>query len=260
MSIRRINFTGRKKLFREDIRILVRPDSDGVLAFDAALALEQYDLPRDAHVFVEAYRQTTFMRFWHGTVAAPQPPADVSRRLTEFTSADSLLFRVRVTSTNERAGVLLAEADRVPVSDDEEQPDNRIALLPPAPADLGQEIWRVDLEGAGGPMLLLNARLRDWKAVAASPLFRSLVYPSAMRQVLWHVYKVEGTRDTDDAADWGSRWLRFAAALPGVGDPPVSSEDDGDWESWITSAVEAFARRHRMLDHYKANVAEEASA
>ena len=44
-------------------------DSDGMLSFDAKLDLTGYDLPDDARVFVEAYRQTSFMRFPHGTVA-----------------------------------------------------------------------------------------------------------------------------------------------------------------------------------------------
>src|SRR5438045_682878 len=134
MSIRRINSTGRVKILQEDARILLRIDPEGVLAFEASLSFERYRLPGDALVFVEAYRQTTFMRFPHGTVATPRPAHDASRRLTEFPSRDALLFRVKVTSTGERLGVLLAEADRIHVSADEEQPDHRIALLPPAPA------------------------------------------------------------------------------------------------------------------------------
>lgn len=260
MSIRRINSTGRKRILREDARIFVRQDSDGVLSFDATLNLTDYGLRDDANVFVEAYRQTSFMRFPHGTVAAPRPPPGLARRLTEFTSRDALLWRVKVTSTGDLAGVLLAKGDRIPVSDDEEQPHNRIALLPPAPAELGQETWRVDLDGADGPLLLVNKRVGDWKAVAASPLFRSLVYPAAMRQVLWYIYKVEETRTMDDAGDWRCRWLAFAAALPSVSDPPLISEDDDMWKEWITQAVESFARQHQMLDHYKAFLVAEASA
>jgi hypothetical protein len=257
MSIRRINSTGRMKIVREDALFFVRPDSDGVLTFDATLKLTDYELPPEAHVFVEAYRQTTFMRFPHGTVAAPQPPGNVPRRLAEFAGGEGMLFRVKVTSTGDRAGVLLAEADRIPVSDDEEQPENRIPLLPPAPQDLGQEVWQVDgLTSESGPLLLINSRVGDWKAVAASPLFRSLVYPAAMRQVLWHVYKVDQTRAMDDPGDWRCRWLVFAAALPGVGDPPLTSEDDDEWQDWIDSATGSFARQHQMLEHYKAFLAE----
>src|SRR5437016_4376307 len=113
MSIRRINSTGRMKIVRGDARISVRPDPDGVLTFDATIKLTDYGLPNDAPVFVEAYRLTTYMRFPHGTVAAPQPPGNLSRRLTEFLTDDGLLFRVKVTSTGDRAGLLLAEAESI---------------------------------------------------------------------------------------------------------------------------------------------------
>jgi len=260
MPIRRINFTGRCKILREDVQVWARRDNDGVLAFEASVKLVDYGLPDDALVSVEAYRREIYMRFPHGTVAAPRFPGQVPCRLTRFTSTDGLLFRVKVTATGDPPGVLLAEADRIPVSDDEEQPDNRIALLPPAPAELGQETWRVDLMGANGPVLLINSRVGDWKAVAASPVFRSLVYPAAMRQVLWHIYKVEETRTIDDNDDWRCRWLTFAAALPGAGEPPLASDDDQQWSDWISSSVNSFAHRHAMLDHYSTFLAAERSA
>jgi hypothetical protein len=168
-----------------------------------------------------------------------------------------MLFRVKVTSTGDRPGVLLAEADRIPISDDEEQPDNRIPLLPPAPAELGQEVWQIDgLASASGPLLLINKLVGDWKAVAASPHFRSLVYPAAMRQVLLHIYKMDEVRAMDDADDWRCRWLMFAASLPGVGQPPLCSDDDDEWSVWIDNAVDAFSRRHQMLEHFRAFLAE----
>lgn len=259
MSIRHLNYTGRKRILREDAKIFVHPDGAGTLAFDATINLVDYELPRDARVFVEAYRQTTLMRFEHGTVAMPQPPPALSLRLTEFPTKDGLLFRVKVTSTSGRPGVLLAEADRVPISDDEEQPDNRISLLPPKGEDLGQETWRIDFTGDDNPSLLINNQLDDWKAVAASPMFRSLVYPAAMRAVLWHVYHDE-VNDLDDDSDWRCRWLRFAATLPGVGDPPSAKDDESEWTIWIDSAVESFSRRHQFLDHFRALLADEATA
>jgi hypothetical protein len=260
MSIRRINSTGRERIVRTDARVFVRTDPDGILTFDATIDLADYGLPADAQVFLEAYRQTTLMRFPCGTVASPQPPRGISRRLTDFASRDGLLFRVKVTSTGQRAGILLAEADRIPISDDEEQLEKHIALLPIAPGDLEQETWRVDLSGEQGPLLLVNMSIGDWKAVAASPIFRSLVYPAAMRQVLWHIYKIDGTQQMDDQDDWRCRWLQFAAALPSVGDPPLGSDDDSEWDKWICDAVESFARKHKMLDRYMDSLAVEASS
>jgi hypothetical protein len=238
------------KIMREDAKFFVYPDAEGTLRFDATLDLKDYDLPQDAQVYVEAYRQTSFMRFPHGTAAEPHAPASIDRRLTEFSTRDGMLFRVKVTSISDRPGVLLAEADRIPVTDDEEQPEDRIPLLPPCPEDLGQEVWRVGgLVGEGGPLLLINSRLADWKSVASSPAFRSLVYPAAMRQVLWHIYKVDQMNTMEDVNDWRCRWLTFASAL--VGQPPLTSEDDDEWDRWIGDAVESFARRHQMLERFQ---------
>jgi hypothetical protein len=124
---------------------------------------------------------------------------------------------------------------------------------------LGQEIWRIDFSGANGPLLLVNKRVSNWKVVAASSSFRSLVYPAAMRQVLSYIYRVEKTCTMDDDEDWRCRWLAFAAALPGVGVPPSDIENDEMWEEWITEAVGSFARQHQMLDFYKAFLVTEAS-
>ncbi len=255
MPIRRINSTGRKRILLRDVKIHLNTSRSGALVFEAVLDLGRYGLPGDSLVFVEAYRQTTFMRFPFGTVAAPTAPKESERRLHEFASADALLFRVRVTAAGEPGGMLLAEGDRIPPGDDSEQPESRVPLLPPLGADLGQEIWRVDFSGQNGPLLEVNNRVGDWKAAAKSAAFRSLVYPAAMRQVLWHIYKVEGAGavdDGDDAADWRCRWLVFASSLPGVDKPPPENGGDQEWERWIARAVAAFCKEHRMLDTFKA--------
>ena len=263
MPIKRINSTGRKKILREDACIFLRSDADGVLTFNARLELAEYDLPAGALVFVEAYRQTMFMRFEHGTAASPQPAVGSSRRLTEFATRDGLLFRVTVTSTGERSGILLAKADKIPARDDEEQPDRRLPLLPPVPADLGQEVWRIEFSDDTGPQLLVNQNIGDWKAVASSFEFRSLVFPTAMRQVLWHVVWVHESRDTEDQDDWGCQWLLFAKSLPGVAELPASRPDDefdsDEWSHWIESAVASFSRQHQMFNHYRTHLGTEVS-
>jgi hypothetical protein len=258
MPVRRVNSTGRRRIAREDAQFFVRHEPDGVLSFDALLDLNEYSLPADAKIFVEAYRQTTFMRFPHGTVSEPKAADYAARRLTDFPSADGVLFRVKVTSAGDPAGVLLAEADRIPASDDEEQPDKRLPLLPPAPEDLGEVVWRVGFAGDSGPMLLINRKVGDWKEVASSPLFRSLVYPAAMEIVLSYIAR-EGDATLEDNSDWRCRWLKFASSLPGVGEPPVGKNAEEAWEEWrdwIEDAVSSFARAHGMLNQYKAATGE----
>lgn len=249
MPIRRINSTGRKKILREDAKVFVSPDSDGVLTFDAVFNLADYELPSDAKIFIEAYRPTDFLRFEYGTVGAPRSPKGLRPRLTEFATKDGLLFRVKITSTGDRDGLLLAEGESIPISDDEDQLEKRIPLLPPQPADLGQELWRIEFNGTKGPFLEVNNRL-DWKSVAASPLFRSLVYPAAMRQILTQVMLIEEVCDTEDVGSWQSRWLVFACSL-GVGEPPLFEDDELVKLKWIDDAVDVFSRTHQFLVNYQ---------
>lgn len=241
MPISRLNYTDRKRISRKDVRVIMHERAGEASTFDAELTLKEYRLPDDALVFVEAYRQTLWMRFPFGKVSSIVPPID--RRLTEFESPDGLLFRVRVTSASGREGVILAEADKVPVRRAEEVEEDRLPLLPVQPADLGNQIWKVDF--SSDPVLLIN-RSVDWRALACSPVFRSLVCPAALREVLTRILMNEDHPDLEDRDDWKTRWLLFADALPGTGDMPEEEEKDR-FEDWIESVVEAFAKQQSLL-------------
>lgn len=244
MAIRRMNYTGRKKIKREDVKILLHVLPDGGLTFDAELRLKDYKLPADALVFVEAYRQTIWMRFPYGTAGAIVPLP--GRRLSEFGSPEGILFRVRITSVGDREGVMLAEADKVSARLPEDVEEDRLPLLPVKPADLGSLVWRVDF--TDDPILLVNRNL-DWRAVTTSPAFKSLACPAAMRELLVRILKVEEHTDSEDEDDWKSKWLRFAQTLPGMSEP----EDNNDgYDDWIDAAVEALARVQRLMDQFAA--------
>src|SRR4051812_8045826 len=119
MPIKRLNYTGRKKILRDDAKFFLRNEADGSIVFEAAINLAQYELPETAQVFVEAYRQTaSFMRFEYGTVSNPKPITNqLPYRLTEFAAKDGLLFRIKVVSIGREAGLLLAEGDSIPISE-----------------------------------------------------------------------------------------------------------------------------------------------
>lgn len=246
MPVRTLNYTNRKRIRREDARIAIREEKSGA-CFDASLRLADYKLPGDAHVFVEAYRQTQYMRFDFGQAGAIRIPDD--RRLSDFDSAEGVLFRVKVVAAADPHGLLLAEADQIPPRKSTDEDENRIPLLPVVPDDnLGDEIWRLEFDSQ--TLLKVNSALGDWRALARDRVFIALVYPSVFRVVLWQVLLLEKHHDTEDADDWRSRWLRFATGLPGVGDMP--SEDDEDRiGDWIDSAVSSFCRRHNIRATYE---------
>lgn len=249
MTISTLNYTGRRKLKHPDTRIYLSGDANGRFGFDAELNLASYGLPNDAYVHVEAYRQTSWMRFDFGTVGHIVVPED--RLLTAFDSGEAILFRVKVTSGSARHGVLLAEGDRIRPSLLQEEERNRIPLLPVIPdSGLGQQIFRVSYEDDRAVLCINNQQL-DWRSLARSQIFVSLVYPEVLRTVLVRILRIEKYTDTDteDSEDWRSQWLQFACLLPGVGDVP-SLEDEEGMDDWIESVVTTFARSHGMLDKF----------
>jgi hypothetical protein len=186
------------------------------------------------------------MRFPYGTVAVITPTLD--RTLTEFDSPDGILFSVKVTAVSGEAGKLLAEAEGIPVRFPGEVEERRDPLLPVKSDDIGDEVYRVDFSGIA-PILLVNHAAGDKDAIARSPLFMSIVYPAALREILIRIIHVEELDDPDDDGDtWQSRWLRFAASLPSVGTVPA--KDDGDRDQWIDDAVATFAKQQTMLDRF----------
>ena len=247
MPVRTLNYTGRKRIRREDARITTREEK-GRNVFDAGLSLTGYDLPGDARIFVEAYRQTQYMWFDFGQVGAIRIPSD--RLLRDFDSAEGVLFRVKVVTSAYPHGLLLAEADQIRPRKSTDEDENRIPLLPVKSDDnLGDEVWRIEFDNHQ-TMLLINAELGDKDALARHPVFFGLVYPSVVRTILTRILHIEKHRDTEDMDDWCSRWLRFAVGLPGVSDPPAG-DDEALLDDWIDRAASAFCRRYNILQVYK---------
>jgi hypothetical protein len=246
MAIRRLNYTGRKRIRRGDVSISLYEKPGESATFEANLTrLSAYKLPGNASIFVEARLQTRWMRFAFGTVGMITPPVD--RRLTEFDGTEGVVFSVKVTATAERQGKLLAEANRVPLRMQDEVEERRSPLLPVKSEEIGHEIFRIDFTGRQ-PVLLINRAAGDKDAMARSPIFKSLVYPAVLREILTRFIEIDGCDEVDaEGDDWSNRWLSFATTLPGVSGIPNDSAQQRDW---IDEAVAAFSRQQHMLDHF----------
>src|SRR4051812_26575624 len=100
MPIKRMNFTSRKRLTRDAANVVIHPAPDPAApaTFDVDFDLTPLRPDaNDARIFVEAYHQTTRMRFDYGTVAAPLAPPPARRRLVEFSDWRDVRFRIKVT-------------------------------------------------------------------------------------------------------------------------------------------------------------------
>ncbi|HSW62827.1 MAG TPA: hypothetical protein VLH56_05920 [Dissulfurispiraceae bacterium] len=248
--IRKLNYTGRRKLPRANLGFQVHSGEDGVSSFWASLSLRGFQLPPDAEVFVEAYRGASYMRFPFGTVGNLVMPENTI--LDQIPPGGVPLFRVKIV----RDGRLIAVADRIVPHTDADDPKDRLCLLPVEFIDLGDIVWRLDLS-EDHPVLQVNAGIEGIReAVRTDSSFFSLVYPEIVRQVLRHILLVENYGDEEcDPDDWQGNWLRFAQALPGVSRPPSRNllAPLLDKEFWIEAAVQAFCQKWRVRERFRSH-------
>lgn len=252
MPIRSFNYTGRRRITREEVLLRLNQLADKTVTFDAEIRLNKdHKLPSDAVVSVEAYRgsSASWMRFSFGTVGALKLPAD--RRLTDFDGPDGILFRIKVTSPEKDQGLILAEADALSSRALDEEEHSRQSILPvSSDKTLEKRVWRLDFKDE--PVLLVNSALGEKWDIVRDQAFMALVMPEVLEAILIRILLVDKYPDDQDEEDgsWQSKWLRFVRAIPGTTDRPDVDEKDA-LEDWIEGIVGAFSRKLRILDQYE---------
>lgn len=245
--ISRLNFTKRKRINHEDVSISIhRPVVLGFPVVEATVNLSRYELPSDARVLLEAYRQSAWQRFDYGTVQACCAPSD--RSLVEFGDADGVRFRLRIVEAAANGPVasrILAQADGIRASVD----GPRRSLLPMDPdPNLFDEVWRFELDEDDGPLVKVSTVLvRDRHALARSAQFLSLVMPEILRQSL--AWALQTGLPSDE--EWDTprgQWIRFGCTLMSQREPPedLDSEDEDARDRWVEEAVTRFCRANRL--------------
>jgi hypothetical protein len=240
--IRKINFTGRRKIKRTSVRVDILRNTAGQRYFNLHLDLSDLKLPSSAHVYAEAYHRTGYQRFDFGSCANIISPPE--RRLERFSDTIIPLFRVKVVDRTSTHGRILAALDKIRPESVDNEPAGSHALLFVEYDDLGNTIWRLDLDG-DWPVLKLNHKVEEVGLLASSDhRFFALVYPEVFRQVLRRILIEDEHTDPDCDDDWPSLWLKLARQLPGMDEPPASTDDQ---EIWIDRATEAFSAQSDVL-------------
>lgn len=245
--IRKLNYTDRVKIKREDVVIKLITNNDENW-FDADLSrLANYNLHPGSLVFLEAYRLTNWMRFDFGRVGKITPPKDSHLRL--FNTPMGIKFRVKVTSPGDNHK-LLAEADAIPLLTLEQENYDNNPLLEVEPSkELGHEIYRVDFS-EGKPVLLINSVVGNYKLIGRSPAFLSLALPSVFREILTKILVIDKWTDDNDIEEWHCRWIRFVKLLPGTDEMP-DIEDVEECLDWIQNTVSMFAKKQKLRMQFK---------
>ena len=247
--IRRINYTKRVKINSESVDISVREIFGAAPVATAAVRLDEYRLPADAEVVVEAYRKASYTRQRMGTIGAM--PDRFEFALREFDTPAGVRFRLKVVGKREDmakdAPLLLGIADRISPSEGGNQDSDCDKLLRLVPAELNGEVWRLDLED--GPVVQIERAYWDERSFVRTGWFFAMVIPTVFRESL-RAALADNYRDIEDE-DWRSRWLRFSLTVPGERELPAVGTDTGDW---IDSRVEAFCRQQKIRERFEAVV------
>jgi hypothetical protein len=250
LPTKRINFTSRKRLTRDHANVVIHPAADPAApaTFDAQLDLEFLRPDADsARVFVEAYHQTTRMRFDFGTVAAVTALPPVDRRLLDFPDWKDVRFRVKVTDIAKSPGRILAWANRIKPKgpDDQDQPD----LVRFKDADLYGLLWDIDFDDEG-PVVKIERSMGGAQKIGRDDRFIAAVYPEILRRTLEQALLVE-KRTRDDTESWYELWFDgFLKAKLSLNTEPPPDNERGRRE-WITDAVGRFAQKFQTVECWR---------
>lgn len=238
---RRINSTGRKRISRENIEIRLLANKGAALRASAKLDLSEHNFPADALLSIEAYRRSTGMRFDCGTIGAPRVPEEFV--LDQIDPGGSVLFRVKVAEGDGERGRLLGSAERIHALSEDENKDRR-ALFPVRPWNLGEQVWKVEIEPGSRPVLLVNRDIPDIKQLLRdNPLVIGSIFPAAFRIVLEVLVSGDNEDDADEdegTTGWQDDWLKFCNDKLGITERPPADREDR--LMWIDTAVERFCR------------------
>lgn len=247
--IRKFNYTGRKKLKRQRVDISVA-DERPYKSFTATLDLKGLGLSDDAKVYIEPYYKSSFMRFHFGTVANPHTPENTI--LTDIPSTSIIRFRVKVVDETTKLGRIIRVADKIKPKNLEES-GNRMSILHiDWDKDLDQQIFRITFPDNDYPRLEINKRIENAKELVKSdPIFRSLVFPVAVRQVAERIALTWEEFDEEDSS-WQSTWLKFIKDVLHVNVEVEFEENNEDEIShWVEEIVAAFCRKNKFRTKFE---------
>jgi hypothetical protein len=234
------NPTSLKEISKNKISLTVS-ELGGVRHFHLeSLEIKDMDLPDNALVICTAKSGNTSKRFNLGTVSA------YSRKPMSLAGIDeSSVLKFRLLVRNENDSSLIASAEDIrPVDVDDQDGES---LLPMLAADLGQVVWKLDLDEGLGPTLLFNKKVFPNAAGANNYTpFVALVLPEVMRQIL--VDLKENASDFDDDGCWRYQWGKM------FGDIGISLPTDDEDNNWIEETLMVFSEKFSFADDLKLNL------
>jgi hypothetical protein len=237
--MRTFNFTGKKKILREDITIRLQNGHQKNLVVDITLDFSDYDFPADdVHVAVEAYypASATTMRFNLGELKKVVTYHNIA--LSEFEEIEDVKFRLKVIK--EPTGMILGLANGIKVTDASElQNAKQKNILPVRSIDLSDYgvLWRVRIDEQDA-VLEVEKELGHREQVVKSLTFKGFILPAAMHQILSKIVSSGWDPELGDPDEMSTKWLIFAKTMGA--DMPIPDVDN---EEWLDETVKLLTNR-----------------
>jgi hypothetical protein len=251
--IKRVNFTGRRRIPRDriDIEVFAGPPR----YFDASINVNDLDFPTDAAVAIEATcaGSSAVKRFDCGTVGNVIFPP---KRALEGLTGENVFFCVKVIDHVELVGRILGVCENVrPTLSTPDSASGRQGLLPVERASLGHDLWKLDFK-EHNVFLLVNEDVPElWDRARYDPYFYAVVYPAIVRCILERAIDENVDIEEDDDR-WPVLWLQFGRALhPLRAFPPSPSDSREERDEWLDDVVSSFCREHSLKSRYQSTQA-----
>jgi hypothetical protein len=249
---RRLNYTGRKRINKTDVKIQLVNDGSRAASFLASVDLSRLNLPSDAPVFIEARQKDLMQRFECGTVGDFKLPQETT--LSEVDGSAPVSFWVRVLDPSRTDGRLLAVARSIhPEGDVPGEDEGRDSLLAVKARPLGNIPWTIEFptDEEGIPWLVINSRIPDpIGKVHGNAIVQGYVLPAAVREIFGRIYM---DAEIVGEGTWQDKWLQYGKRLIGQEWPQPHSSATEESIEWIDQVTEMFCEQfhlaERLVEH-----------
>lgn len=200
--IKKFNFTGRKDIENEKIKIAFKKDqNEKISGFEIYIDnLNELNLPQDAKVYVEVSNSSSELKqFEFGKLSSISFP--IRHKLEEIEERDTLRFRILIVQPNDKKILASSNEIRIKVS------EGREGILEKTFDDLENRLFKIEIRGdEEGPLLKINNKLPQ-NFVENNPFFIIPVAQSLLKEILQYMIFIE--KDRLGEAEWHEKWIKF---------------------------------------------------
>lgn len=199
--IRKLNFTGRKRIEQDDLSIKTEKDKK---RFEISLKnldefRKKYGLSQsnETKIYVEVNNRWSELKQFEFN-----PPSQVFS-LEDFEDIDTIKFRIIVVDEKNK---IIASAERIKPTLGEQ----RESILDTKFEDLGNRIWKLEFESGeeGGPLLYINERIPA-NLAKNDPSFIVYVYPFVLKEILYYMCFLDNFNIEEPEEEWHEEWIKF---------------------------------------------------